>query len=544
MAEVSPPWFVDVTQQVGIDFVHDAGPLGTYLMPQLTGGGAALFDADNDGRLDVYLVQNGGAESSAINRLFRQTEDGHFEDSSSGSGLDVAGLGQGVAIGDVNNDGYADVLLTEYGRSRLFLNQGGERFQNVTDAAGLANLFWGTSASFLDYDRDGWLDLVIANYVNYDASKACSGTGGQKDFCGPDAFTGRPAKLFRNLGAETSGSDRVVAFADVTSAAGLDEHPGPGLGVFCADFDGDGWADVLVTNDGKPNHLWINQRNGTFIEEALFRGLGCNNLGQSEANMGVAVGDVDGDGLFDLFVTHLTDETHRLWKQGPRGYFQDHTGASDLAREAGRSTGFGAVMADFDHDGEVDLVLVNGRVARAATSPAAAEVRDFWVPYRERNILYANDGHGQFRNISDQNPELCGEPGVFRGVACGDVDGDGALDLLVTRVDGPARLYRNVATKRGHWLMVRALDAALQRDAYGAEIVVHAGGRRWVRWLNPGYSYVCSHDPRVHFGLGAATRVDRIEVLWPDGTAESFLGCEVDQHVTVRKGEGHPAKAL
>jgi hypothetical protein len=292
-----------------------------------------------------------------------------------------------------------------------------------------------------------------------------------------------------------------------------------------------------VANDGKPNHLWVNQHDGTFKEEAAARGLARNAVGQAQANMGVALADLDGDGLGDLFVTHLTDETNTLWRQGPRGLFRDRTAASGLAATASRGTGFGTVLADFDQDGATDVAVANGRVYR---SEPVAEVLlgPFWCRYGERNRLFAGDGRGHFRDISEQNPPLCGTAAVARGLACGDVDGDGALDLLVTTIAGRARLFRNVAPGRGHWLLVRAVDPALHRDAYGAEVTVTAGPRRRLGWVNPGSSYLCSNDPRAHFGLGPVDRVDRIDVAWPDGVKERFPGGPADQALVLRKGEG------
>jgi enediyne biosynthesis protein E4 len=266
-------------------------------------------------------------------------------------------------------------------------------------------------------------------------------------------------------------------------------------------------------------------------------------MGNAPANMGVALGDADGDGLFDLFVTHLTSETHTLWRQGPRGTFRDRTVPAGLAPPGSRGTGFGTVMADFDQDGAVDVVAVNGRIARGP--PAAGEaLGPFWSQYAERNQLFANAGAGRFQDISAREKALCGVPGVYRGLACGDLDGDGALDLLVTSVAGPARLYRNVAPHRGHGLLVRAVDPARKRDAYGAEVTVRAGDRRWVRWVNPGYSYLCSNDPRAHFGLGPVDHVDAIDVLWPDGTRETFPGgpADVRPELVLRKGEGRAGK--
>jgi hypothetical protein len=536
-----PPWFLDITEEAGLRFVHDASshPPTDYFMPQMVGSGAALFDMDNDGRLDLYLLNNGGPKGRP-NQLFKQMPDGTFRNVSAGSGLDFSGHCMGVAIGDVNNDGWPDVLVTEYSRVRLFLNNGNGTFTEVTKEAGLDNPAWGTSAAFVDYDRDGWLDLVIVNYVDYIPGKKCPGPDGSLDYCGPKAFPGKVAKLYRNLGRQPGA--KTVRFEDVTVHAGLGHSPGPGLGVLCADFNGDRWPDILIANDGVANHLWINQKDGTFKEEAVVRGLAYNSMGQAEANMGIAIGDVDGDGLFDVFVTHLSDEKHRLWKQGPRGHFRDHTVTAGLTRPQWNGTGFGTVLVDFDHDGALDLAFVNGAVRRARDAKTDVKtepgVDPFWGRYGDRNQLFVNEGQGRFRDISRFNPALCGTPRVGRGLAVGDVNGDGAMDLVVTSVGAPVRLYRNVAPKRGHWLLVRALDPALKRDAYGAEVTVRAGGKRWLGLINPGSSYLCSNDPRAHFGLGKAERIDSINVVWPDGSEEVFGGGPVDRVIDLRKGEG------
>ncbi len=534
-----PAWFEDVTDRAGLHFVHDAGPAGTYFMPQIAGSGVALFDCDGDGRLDIYLIQNAGPGSKSTNRLFRQRRDGTFEDISAGSGLDVAGHGMGAAVGDVNNDGRPDVLLTEYGATRLFLNQGGGRFAEGTRNLGSASPLWATSACFFDYDRDGWLDLVVTNYVDYDPSWVCADAAGRKEFCHPSVFQGTATKLYHNLGRDRAGRWR--GFQDVTVESGLARLPGPGFGVVCADFDGDGWPDIFVANDTHPNRLWINGHDGTFREEAATRGLAFNGLAQSPANMGIALGDVNGDGLFDLYVTHLTDELNTLWLQGPRrGSFQDQTMAFGLASTRWRGTGWGTVLADFDHDGALDLAVANGRVARRLQA-GAFPIDSFWSLYAERNQLLVNDGTGHFRDLSAQQPSFCGTPGVYRALASGDVDNDGALDLVVTQIDGPARLFRNVAPKRGHWLLVSALEPRHGgRDAYGAVVTVRAGARRWVRWLNPGVGYLTSNDPRVHVGLGEADRVDAIEVLWPDGLEETFRSPGVDRWIRLKRGEGSP----
>jgi hypothetical protein len=533
-----PAWFADVTDEVGLDFVHDAGPVdGRYFMPQSLGSGAALFDFDGDGRLDILLLNNGGPSGQPC-RLYRQLPSGKFQDVSAGSGLDVSGYNMGVAVGDVNNDGRPDVLLTQYGGVRLFLNRGGGTFADVTREAGLDNPSWGASAAFLDYDRDGRLDLVVVNYVDYDPTWPCT-TRGRQEYCSPQSFPGQVTRLFRNLGP---GPAVAVRFEDVTLAAGLGRLPGPGLGVVCADFDGDGWPDIFVANDGKPNRLWVNRRDGTFADEAVRRNVAFNEMGAAEANMGIALGDADGDGLFDLFVTHLGEETNTLWRQGPRGSFRDRTRATGLATPRWRGTGFGTVMADFDLDGAPDLAVVNGRISKAP-GVANEALGPHWGRYAERNQLFANDGSGRFRDVSPANPAFCGTPGVGRGLAWGDVDGDGALDLLVTTAAGRARLYRNVAPRRGHWLMVRAVDPACKGDALGAEVRVRAGGRVQFRLVAPASSYLCSCDPRTHFGLGAAGGVEEVAVRWPDGSSEVFPGGPADRLVVVEKGSGRKTDA-
>ena len=527
------------------------------------GSGAALFDFDGDGRLDLYLVQGAGP-AGPRNQLFRQQPDGRFVDVSAGSGLDVAGAGQGVAVGDVNNDGRPDLFLTEYGNARLFLNLGGGKFRDITQAAGIDNPRWGTSAAFFDFDRDGWLDLVIANYLDYDPTVKCYDARGAQEFCGPHGYPGLVTKLYRNGGMEywsrgvlggtptpslqpsnppSHQPSIPTAFVDVTVSSGLARVPGPALGVLCADFDGDRWPDIFLADDGRPNRLFINQRNGTFKEEAALRGVAYNAMGQTAGNMGIALGDADGDGLFDLFVTHLTEEHHALWVQKPRGTFQDRMGAAGLARQGWRGTGFGAAFVDFDLDGAPDLVFVNGAVKRSHDSqPLAPGVPVFWAPYAQRHQLFANDGQGNFHDVSAANPAFCGRATVGRGLACGDLDNDGDVDLVVTSTGSAAQLFRNIAPRRGHWLAVGAIDPALGgRDAYGAEILVTAGGRRYWGLVQPGYSYLCSNDPRVHFGLGPAASFDGIEVVWPDGTAEQFAAGAADRLLTLHKGSGRRA---
>jgi hypothetical protein len=535
-------WFEDFGPRSGLAFVHEVETSGNYLFSESMGSGGAVLDFDNDGRLDVYLIHNVAPSARVANRLFHQQPDGRFRDVSAGSGLDVTGYGNGLAVGDLNNDGLPEVLITEYDGIRLFLNRGGGKFSEVTTAAGLTNRNWSVPAAFVDYDRDGWLDLVVGNYLDFDPTQRCPDARGRPDFCGPHGFHSTITRLYHNLGAP--GRDRVPRFADVTVDSGFARSPGKAMQIACADFDGDHWPDIFITDDGLPNRLFVNQRDGTFKEEALTRGLAHTGMGATAANMGIALADVDGNGLFDLFVPHLTEENHTLWRQEPRGLFQDHTARSGLLGSGPHGTGFGAVFADFDGDGDEDLAVANGLVRRrAGQAPAtlADGIAPFWKPYAEPSQLFDNDGSGRFHEISATNPAFCGEGFVGRGLVCGDLDNDGAPDLMLIGIAGPARILRNVAARRGHWIGLRAVDPALGgRDAYGAEITVRSGQRSWWRLIQPAHSYASSNDPRVHVGLGNASVVDEILVLWPDGLEEKFTGFAVDQYAILRRKSGTP----
>ena len=532
----APGWFSDITTASRLAFTHVAGT--NYFMPDQVGSGAALFDYDNDGRLDVYLLQDGGTNSGARNQLFHQEADGTFRNVSAGSGLDFAARGMGAFAGDVNNDGLPDLVLTEYGATRLLQNLGGGTFRDVTRAAGLDNPRWAAPASFIDYDRDGWLDLVVGNYVDYDPTHLCRDVQGQQDFCAPQAFGPTATRLWRNVTGQAGAAPR---FDDRSEASGLYRKPGVALGLVCADFDGDAWPDIFCADDGRPNRLFINQRNGTFTEEATQRGLAFNSMGATAANMGTAFGDVDGDGMGDLFVTHLTEEYHSLYKQGPRGMFTDQIAAVGLQQQSWRGTGFGTVLADFNNDGAPDIVSANGLVRRILKNqtPVARGMDPWWARYAQKAQLFANDGAGKFRDLSLTQPALCGESMVGRSLAVGDLDRDGAPDLILCSVGGPARVLRNTAPNRGQWLSLRLLlPQQGQRDAIGAEVVVTAGGKRHWAVLQPATSYLASHDPALHFGLGVAAVVDSIEVLWPDGSKEAFPGGPAGRSLTLRKGAG------
>jgi hypothetical protein len=534
-----PSLFTDITKTSGIAFRHDPLPADgvmRFLMPEIMGSGGAFLDHDGDGDLDVYLIQGAALDAdgkvvedpSRVNRLFRQ-DDGLFRDVTDASGLGDPGFGMGVAVGDIDNDGRVDVYVTNYGNDALYRNVGDGRFENVTTSAGIAGEAWSASAVFCDYDADGFLDLYVTHYLDYDPDKPCFKHDGSRDFCGPQEFPGMADTLYRNGG---DGS-----FVDVSRQTRIDRVAAPGLGVTCLDLNADGRLDFYVANDGKANQLWINQAGERFEDEGYMLGVALNTFGKEEAGMGIGPGDVDNDGDIDLFVTHLRDETNTLYRNdGPLG-FQDATHQAGLGTAGIKSTGFGTAALDFDHDGYLDFIVVNGRVAYGPPL-AATDVDERWRPYAEPNVVLRNNatsGKTGFEAIAI-GFEVAVE--VSRGLAAGDVDSDGDLDLLVSNAGGPARLLRNDAPKSGRWLLVRAFDPQTRRDAHGAVVTVTLGENRFVRLAQPGQSYLSSGDPRAHFGLPADGAIEALTVTWPDGTTETFEAPEANRMLVVRKGEG------
>jgi hypothetical protein len=535
---VTKELFTDQTEAKGLSFIQRAGDTSDYFMPRSLGSGVGVLDYDQDGLLDLYCLQNAGPGSGILNRLFQQQADGTFKDVSKDSGLAIDDHSMGVTIGDFTNDGYPEVLLLGFKSTRLFLNIEGKRFREITETTGIDNPSWATSGSLLDIDRDGWLDLVIANYIEYAPSVDCSSKDGRREFCGPDGFSPAVTRIYRNTG---STSSKTPVFEDVTISSGLARHPGPGLGVACFDFNGDHWVDIFVADDAKANRLFINQKNGTFAEEGIQRGIALDAMGQTRANMGVGFGDIDNDGMFDLFVTHLATERHTLWRQGPRGVFADLTSSFGLNNSTWRGTGFGAVMGDFDRNGLLDIAFVNGdiRADRGQLHQDNAILPPFWRPYAQKNQLFLNQGQGRFRDASESNPTFCDTWNVGRGLAKADLNNDGCMDLVVSSIEGPLRLLMGNPQKGSHWLTIRAVDPSRgNRDDYGAEVSVTAGNRLWRRWLNPGAGYMCSNDPRLHFGLGGTKEIDSIQVLWSDGRKEHFPGTPANRMITLERGKG------
>ncbi len=532
--------FTDIAATSGLVFHHECGYDGRYLYPEIMGAGAALFDYDNDGDLDVYLVNGGrhhaeGAEAqSPSDRLFARESDGTYRDVTSSAGIDERRYGMGVAVGDYNNDGFLDVYVLNFGADRLYRNNGNGTFTDASDEAGIRNDKWSVSAAFVDYDRDGWLDLYVVNYVNYPEPRTCSDSAGRVEYCGPTSATPVSDVLYRNRGDGT--------FEDVSRRAGMASVAGHGLGVVCEDYNRDGWLDIYVANDGSANHLWINRQDGTFAESAVILGAAVNRFGKPEGSMGVTAGDVDGDGHLDLFMTHIVQESNTYYR-GRDGWFEDTTAEVGLAAPSVPYTGFGTMFVDFDLDTHLDLIVANGRIKRGgaaveagASGPVAA--------YAERSLLFMNDGRGRFL---DQTAARGGDfgrvPRVSRGLAVGDIDNDGDVDVLITNTCGPAELLRNDGTDTNRWLALRLVDPALQRDAYGARVTATVGDRRLVRTLNPNQSYASSNDPRVFFGLGIAERVDELEIAWPDGLVERLPAVAANQHLTIRRGGAVAAAA-
>jgi hypothetical protein len=548
-SRVTRPIFDEVAEKVGLNFRHYNGMTGKLFLPEIMGAGAALFDYDNDGDLDVFLVQGAvlelgtkpnetlfrwrGAEAPR-GRLFRNdleiASDGsrrlRFVDVSQKSGIVATGYGMGAAVGDINNDGRPDLYLTNLGSNQMYLNKGDGTFVDVTSSSGADDPRWSTSAAFLDYDRDGWLDLMVVNYAKFSTSNSptCYAATSARDYCTPRAFAPPGNRLFHNRGDGT--------FEDVTVSAGIDKEFGHALGVVAADFDDDGWTDIYVANDGDPNQLWINQKDGTFKNEALLAGAAVNRDGKTEAGMGVDAGDFDGNGTEDIFVTHLMDETNTLFTNSGKAIFEDRTREAGLGMPARRFTGFGTSFFDYDNDGWLDLLVVNGAVQLL---PKLVSKRDPY-PLGQPNQLFHNTGNGTFVEMVEQAGLSFQFLEVSRGAAFGDIDNDGDTDVLVTNNNGPVRLLLNQVGNRNHWLGLR-LVGKNNRDMLGARVdIVITKNHVLRRRTRTDGSYLSATDPRILVGLGGVAQVELVRVHWPDGSVEEWKAPSIDRYVTLKQG--------
>ncbi|HUI76582.1 MAG TPA: CRTAC1 family protein [Bryobacteraceae bacterium] len=543
------PLFADVARQTGLDFWQFSGATGDFRLPEIMGSGAALIDYDNDGDLDVYLVQGAPAIPQGKplvplpagwrpgNRLFRNNlvESGKlsFTDVTEAAGVGHSDFGMGVAAGDYDNDGYTDLYVTNYGHNVLYHNNGNGTFTDVTKTAGVESSGWSTSAAFIDYDRDGWLDLVVVHYLEF-YPRNCYGPEGRRDYCGPENFDRTVTQLYRNL-----GNGR---FEDVTSAVGLNAARGPGLGILTGDFGSNGWPSFVVANDGAANHLWLNegsQKGRVFKEAGLMRGLAFAADGRARAGMGVAAGDLYGDGGEAVVITNLPNEGFTLFQRQPRGDYTDSTAQTGLLHFSLPYTGFGVGLLDMENRGLLDLFAANGAVLAMAT-----QLGDLF-PYRQRNLLLRNLGKGKgFEDVTALAGPAFDHLDVSRAAVFGDVNNDGGIDILVTNNNGPARLLLNTVPERGHWIQVRLEGVRSNRSGYGSVVeLFRKDGTSIQRWVRGDGSYLSANDPRVHFGLGKSATVDRIQVRWPAGGCDSWKQIGEDRVVTLREGSGHPCLA-
>ncbi len=534
------PLFVEAAASTGLAFTHLNGATGQYYIAEQMGAGVALVDYDNDGDLDVLLLQGGALDAAAGsansrpgNRLFRndlQIGPGgrlRFTDVTERAGVAWRQYAMGAAVGDYDNDGDLDLFLTAFGPDALFRNNGDGTFSDVTAQAGVSDPLWSTSAAFLDYDRDGDLDLFVANYLDFTVAdnKTCADSLGARDYCSPRSYRPVPDRLYRN-----DGNGR---FSNVTDSSGIVTADGAGLGVASGDYNGDGWLDLYVANDAMANQLWINRHDGTFVDEGLLSGSAVNAAGNPEGSMGIASGDVDADGDEDLFVTNIVGETFVLYRNDGQGVFEDVRAAWGLAQPTAAFTGFGTDWIDYDSDGWLDLFVANGGVNIVAAQ------RGQPTPFRMKNQLFRNTGQRGFVETSAAAGPAFAVADIGRGAAFGDIDNDGDTDIVVTNNGGPVRLLLNQAAAGQHWLQVRLEQPGGNRFGVGAWIALERAGRpTFFRRVRTDGSYLSAGDMRVHFGLGTSRAVGAVVVQWPGGPRERWSGVAADRVVTLRRGEG------
>jgi predicted nucleotidyltransferase len=528
---VSSPLFVDVTEQAGLNWQHRSGGPEKWHILEAKGGGAAFLDYDGDGYLDIYLVNGSSLEEAGEgpprrNALYRNLGNGSFSEVTTAAGVGDTGWGMGSVAADYDNDGDTDLYITNYGPNRLYRNEGNGRFTDVTLDAGVGDPQWSTGAAFGDYDLDGDLDLYVANYVDFDPDlprqdRPFCQWKSVNVFCGPRSLRGAADRLYRN-----EGNGR---FADVTLSAGVeDRHKYYGFAVLFGDYNLDGWPDLFIANDSTPNLLYRNEGNGNFRDVSLEAGVAYNSAGEGQAGMGAAFGDYDGDGFPDLFVTNFASDYNSLYHNEAGRFFLDVTMKAGLGDKSLPYVGWGACFIDYEHDGDLDLFVVNGHVY-----PQIDQLQLGKETYRQPNQLFENKGDGTFGEL--KGIAALQQRQVSRGSCYGDYDNDGDLDLLVLNLDDHPTLLRNDGAV-GHWLMLRLIGQKSNRDGVGARITVFSGGGKQVREVIAGSSFLGGHDPRVHFGLASRSIVDSLEVRWPSGTIDRLYGLAADHLIVLQEG--------
>jgi hypothetical protein len=521
----------DVTASSGLRFRHNSGTFGGKLLPETMGSGCAFIDYDADGWPDILLVNGmdwpGHKRQRSTLGLYRNNRNGTFTDVTRAAGLDVELYGMGVAVGDYNNDGFQDILITCVGQNRLFRNTGKGTFVDATPASGLGGRTgFSTSALWFDYDRDGLLDLFVCNYVKWTAERDvfCSLDGRQKSYCTPEAYRGDTCWLFHNRGNGT--------FEDVTATSGIFDTSSKSLGVTMIDSDIDGWPDLFVANDTQPNKLYRNLRNGTFRDVAVEAGLAFSTEGKARAGMGADTGDFDNSGTPGIAVTNFDNEMIGLFRPQGRGLFEDVALRSGVGAPSRNSLGFGCAFADLDLDGDLDLVVANGHIDETVRNIRGN------VGYAQPPHLFLNQGNGTFRDAAADAGREFAQPRVGRGLACGDFDRDGDVDVLVTTNNGPAVLFRNDQRAGNRFVRFHLTGTTSNRDAIGATVRIFHGGTSQSRLVKSGSSYLSQSELPLTFGVGTRDRIDRVVVSWPNGRTEEFKNVVTGKAYDCVEGKG------